>query len=358
MAGFAPGGLATGIGSLPYLEPGQALPLIFSHLPQIPHWPQLPRRGGREGFVFQFLNPLLAAGLLSIEDGRAFFDDSHPAWPERLTDFYTTYLAAEAGDEKALQAFAFPREAAAGFYAFLDYIRSHGTGEAHYFKGHLAGPLTIAFQLKNRAGRLAYYEEQLRELVVKTLAMHALWQAKTLAGAGRPAIIFVDEPAVSVYGQSNYITVTRQMIRDDLNAVFEAVRRAGALTGVHSCAAVDWSLLTGCDLDIINLDAYNFGASLFPYARELNAFLQQGGVLAWGVVPTAEEAYCEDANSLLKRLSGYWDGLCRRGVDRGLLQRQAIITPACGTGLLPGELAGRIYALNREVAHKVQKGEI
>lgn len=277
MAGFSPGGLATGVGSLPYLEPEQALPLIFSHLPQIPHWPQLPRRGGAEGFVFQFLNPLLTAGLLVMEDGRAVFDDGHPAWPERLTDFYTTYLAAEAGDEAAQQAFAFPREAAAGFYAFMEYVRGHGAGEARYFKGHLAGPLSIAFQLKNRAGRLAYYEDQLRDLVVKTLAMHALWQAKTLSGAGRPAIIFVDEPAVSVYGQSSYITVTGQMIRDDLNAIFEAIHRAGALAGVHSCAAVDWSLLTGCNLKIINLDAYNFGSSLLPYARELKDFLQRGG---------------------------------------------------------------------------------
>ena len=358
MAYFSPGGLATGVGSLPYLEPKQALALIFEYLPDIPHWPQLPRRGVREGFVFQFLNPLLHNGLIVLDGGRAFFADDHPEWASRLTGFYDTYLAAESGDADALEAFAFPPEAAAGFYAFLDYVRRRGTGSARYVKGHLAGPLTIAFQLKGAAGRPAYYDEQLRDLVVRTLALHARWQAKTLAATGLPVIIFVDEPAVSVYGQSSYITVTRGMIENDLNAIFDAVHRADALAGVHSCAAVDWSLLTGCSLDIINLDAYRFGRSLFPFAREIASFLQRGGVFAWGIVPTAEEAFDEDAGSLLALLDGLWDELGRRGVERELLRRQALITPACGTGLLSAELARRIYALTRETARRLQEGAV
>ena len=68
---FQPGGLATGIGSLPFLEPGEALELIWQYLPDIPHWPQLPQRGSSEGFVNQFLNPLVEAGLLAAEIGRA-----------------------------------------------------------------------------------------------------------------------------------------------------------------------------------------------------------------------------------------------------------------------------------------------
>ena len=305
----------------------------------------------------QFLNPLVEAGLLAAEGDRFVFDTNRPDWPERLTDFYTTYLAAESGDPGALALFAFPPAAAAGFYAFMHDLEKHGTRQARYLKGHLAGPLTIGFQLKDRQGRLAYYEDQLRDLLVKTLAMHARWQAAELSGAGLPAIIFVDEPGIRVYGQSTHITVTREMILADINAVFRAVHAAGGLAGVHSCDAIDWTVLYQSELEIVNLDVYQFGDSLLPYAKELRSYLERGGVVAWGLVPTFDKAYGEDVDSLLAKIKDLWGQLATRGVDLNLLKRQSLFTPACGTGLLEPPLARRIYQLNHQFADKFRAGE-
>ena len=47
-------GLTTGIGSLPHREAVPALDLIFKYCPQLPFWPQLPKRDIREGMVAQF----------------------------------------------------------------------------------------------------------------------------------------------------------------------------------------------------------------------------------------------------------------------------------------------------------------
>lgn len=351
---FVPRGLATGIGSLPYTATEPALALINENLPVIPHWPQLPRRGGDEGFVHQFLDPLVRLGLLEKRGDKVVFPVQHPHWAQRLTDFYTIYLEAEAGDAKALEGFSFPRTAAAGYYAFTRHLDQQGTGSARYLKGHLAGPLTIGFQLKDEQGRLAYYEDQLRDVLVKTLALHACWQALDLARFGLPVIIFVDEPGIRVYGSSSYITVTREMVLEDLNSIFAAIDTAGGMAGVHSCDAIDWSLLYEANLQIVNLDAYQFGESLIPYVPELKTYLQRGGILAWGMVPTMEEAWSEDAASLLARLEQLWSGLTSRGVDRELLIRQSMITPACGTGLLEPALAERIYRLTRELSEMVQ----
>lgn len=352
---FTPQGLATGIGSMPFTEPGAALRLIKENLPDIPHWPQLPRRGGDEGFVHQFLDPLVRMGLLEKRGDKVIFPVDNPAWPDRLTEFYSTYLAAESGDSQALGMFAFPPASAAGFYAFMEEMRANGTGPARYLKGHLAGPLTIGFQLKDERGRLAYYEDQLRDVLVKTLAMHARWQAAELGKLGLPAIIFVDEPGIRVYGSSSYITVTREMVLNDLNAIFAAIHAAGGLAGVHSCDAIDWSVLFEADLEIVNLDTYQFGDSLFPYAREMKSYLERGGVMAWGIVPTFDKAYEEDAGTLLARLENLWAELTHRGMDRQVLLRQSLITPACGTGLLEPELAERIYSLTREVSDRIRE---
>ncbi|GBF34471.1 hypothetical protein DCCM_3589 [Desulfocucumis palustris] len=352
---FSPAGLITGIGSLPFTEPQPALPLIVKNMPEAPHWPQLPRRGAREGFVFQFLTPLVNTGLISLTGDNAVFDTENPSWPEKLTDFYTVYLQAESGDEKSIDAFALPREAAAGFFAYMEYFRQNPSREALYYKGHLAGPLTIGFQLKDAGGNLAYYQEQLKDVLIKTLAMHARWQAKELASLGRPAIIFVDEPAIGACGTSTHITLTRDMVIEDLNEIFRQIHQAGALAGVHSCDAVDWSILFESSLDIINLDAYSFASSLLPFARGLKKYLENGGVMAWGIVPTSDDAYGENPSTLLARLEDIWGELGRRGIGRNLLLAQSMITPACGTGLLERELAERIYSLARQVSDRVKE---
>ncbi len=350
-----PAGLHTGIGSMPYVDPQKALDLIFGTMPEIPHWPQLPLRGTAEGFVFQFLTPLVEAGLIKLEGDKAYFDTDSEDWEGSLTRFYTIYLSAVEGDAQALEAFALPVEAASGFYAYLDYIRKNTLGQALFLKGHLAGPLTIGFNLKDPQGRFAYYNNQLRDLIVKTLAMHGHWQAKKLREQGLPVIIFIDEPGIGVYGKSDYITVTKDMIKSDLNEIFEQIHGAEASVGVHSCDAIDWSILYECDLEIVNLDVYNFSDSLLPYTSELKDFINRGGVLAQGIVPTDEKAFDETAESLLARLRILWEQLEKKGIDRTHLLSQTMITPACGTGLLNPDLAEHIHRLTQKVSTAVKE---
>jgi hypothetical protein len=117
-------GLATGIGSMPFAAPAEALAIIGRYLPAIPHWPQLPRRGTAESFVFQFLHALVDLEILTVAGDRPYFDTAHLAWPDRLTEFYTTVFAAEDGEPDALRRFASPEYAAPGFYAFLDHLKN------------------------------------------------------------------------------------------------------------------------------------------------------------------------------------------------------------------------------------------
>ncbi len=352
---FKPAGLATGIGSVPFTGAGEALSMIFSNLPEIPHWPQMPGKGPAEGFVFQFLNPLVKTGLISIEGDRFFFDTGSHRWWEGVSDFYAHYLAAVEGDRRALEFFSLPEEAASGFYAFMEHIGKNGPGEAVFFKGQLAGPLTVGFSLNDRRGMPAYYNEQLRELLVKALALSGRWQAEKLSGLGRPAIIFIDEPAVSVYGKSGYITVTREMIKKDLDEISGQIHAAGAVAGVHSCDAIDWSILCQCDIEIINLDAYSYGESLLLYTGELKEFLDRGGALALGMAPTGERAAAETVESLWQGIEKIWEGLRQGGVTAGRLPEQTMITPACGTGLLEPALAERIYRLTAEISRRLRE---
>ncbi|MDA8336408.1 MAG: hypothetical protein M0Z41_15715 [Peptococcaceae bacterium] len=342
---------ATGIGSLPYPEPGQALDLVFRTFPALPHWPQLPGRGTREGMVYQFLTPLLETGLLVIQGDKARFATSLSDWPQRLTGFYTLALAAEAGDREALEHFTMPRAAATGFYAFTEELERRGTDGLTALKGQIAGPLTAAFFLKDERGRAAYYDDQLRDLVVRTLALAARRQADMLSAFGRPVLLFIDDPGMNVFGRSSYITVTREMILEDFGRVAEAIRAGGAFPGLHSCDAVDWSIPFQLPLAVVSLDCYNYFSSLFPFSREIKDYLARGGLIAWGIVPTFGPGVGkENAATLASRLDEQLAALANRGLDIVALVNQSMVTPACGTGLLSPGRAEEIYRLTASVA--------
>ena len=83
-----PAGIATGLGSTPFIEAAPALAMIRHCVPLIPHWPQLPRRGVQEGLIFQALRCLVEIGLIHVKGDQAVFDTVAPDWPERLTEFY------------------------------------------------------------------------------------------------------------------------------------------------------------------------------------------------------------------------------------------------------------------------------
>ena len=357
---FSPEGLATGIGSLPYLDPEEALALIFTDLPDIPHWPQLPKKGRQEHFVHQFLQPLVDCGTLVAQGDQWVFNTASENSAECLTEFYTTCLPAEEGSYECRRAFVPTPEAAAGFHAFLDRAQRGGLGKAKYVKGQIVGPLTASLELKDQQGRPAYYQGDLRDMIVRTLALNARCQAAALSGFGCTPIIFVDDPAIRAYGSRLHLALGREMIIEDLNVIMSAVQSEKALAGIHSCEAVDWSLLMESQVQIISLDAYRFGNSLIPYAVQLRQFLERGGVIAWGIVPTLDDPFGESVESLHHRLNALWNEIFSKGPDRELVLRKSMITPACGTGLLTENRARRIYrltaALSRHLRGNLKRG--
>ena len=147
-------GLATGIGSFPTLTAEPALNLIFNHIPELPHWPQLPAKGSKEGLVRQYLSPLLEFGLLAESPRRSpFFLTGAEEWLELLTDFYSKVL--ENHSEETIASFGLPQDVASGFYAFLHYLQEFGVGPACCLKGQLTGPLTIGIVVTDEAGFLS-----------------------------------------------------------------------------------------------------------------------------------------------------------------------------------------------------------
>jgi hypothetical protein len=349
---FEPCCLATTIGSLPHTDVVHGTALMLENTPEVPAWVQFPKRNRYENMMIQFTEGMPAL----VQDGdRTYFSTSIDNFPEQLTSFYERYLAViEDKNSDALEYFRLSRQYAAGFSELVARLPEQiKLGRAIMLKGQVTGPFTLGTNLLDQNGRCSYYDDQLRDIIVKTIVLKALWQVVRLSEFDLPVMIFLDEPSLLGFGKQTFITISREDIIKDINEVVAAVHSHGGLVGIHCEENTDWSLLMETDLDILDFDAYDHMQAITLYPAELHAFLERGGWLGWGIVPTLdrEAAATETIPSLLARFEEGVQLLARKGFDQELLLRRALITPSCGAGgVLTEPLAERVLGLLRELS--------
>jgi hypothetical protein len=354
---FEPCCLATTIGSLPHIDVAHGTRLMFESAPEIPSWIQFPKRIFYENMIMQFTEGMPAL----VQDGdRIYFSTFVGDFVEQLTDFYERYLAAtENRNYDALDSFRLSPQYAAGFSEFMSQLPERvASGTTIMLKGQVTGPFTLGTNLLDKDGRCSYYDEQLRDVIVKTVTMKAMWQIARLSTFNLPVTIFLDEPSLLGFGKQTFLTISREDVIEDINEVAGAIHTQGGIAGVHCEANTDWSLLMESDLEILDFDAYDHLQAITLYPAELTKFLERGGCLGWGIVPTLdrEAAATETVSSLLLRFEQGIDQLVSKGFDRELLLRRALITPSCGAGgVLTEPLAEHVLNLLRQLSTMLRK---
>jgi methionine synthase II (cobalamin-independent) len=239
---------------------------------------------------------------------------------------------------------------AIAFEPFLELAK-----KSKFAKGQITGPFTLAAALTDKNGRCAIYDATLREVIVKTLALKALWQVEKIKAAGAVPIIFIDEPSVSQLGTSAFLTVSSEMVVAMIKEVSDIIKENGGLSAVHCCGKCDWAVIFDTGVDIINLDAYSFAQNLS--FCDTAAFLERGGKIAWGIVPTLDRAALEKANlphlvEIFQRDVKY---LTEKGIDEKIIIDNSLITPSCGAGALSEELAQKALRLTCELSAKLKE---
>jgi len=114
---------------------------------------------------------------------------------------------------------------------------------------------------------------------------------------------------------------------------------------MHCCGNTEWPILAEAGVDIISFDAYQFGETIAYYPEQIKKFLEDGGVLAWGIVPTSEKIKHETPDSLAKKLEERIKNLASKGIDENLIWERCLLTPSCGTGTLSVESSEKIFNL-------------
>lgn len=350
---FKPNGLPLLIGSLPMKDHDEAIGLVFEHTPQIPLWVQLP--GFREeGMIAQFLPGIPG---LAAEGGREFINTAGDGFDNEMLQFYEDYVAvSEGGADIEHSRFVLKPAEAAGFFTLLRRVESVKEAPAA-LKGQITGPITFGLGATDENRRAIFYNEQLRDAAVKLLALKAGWQVRTLSKFGCPVIVFFDEPALAGFGSSAFISITKDEVAACLNEAVDAVKAEGGLAGVHVCANTDWPLILDSRADIVSFDAYSYFDKFMLYPDAVKKFMDSGGIVAWGIVPTSnpDDIGRETAASLVSAFEERVRALEKLGIERRAILAQSLVTPSCGTGSLSLEMATRVLRLTREVSDALRR---
>jgi hypothetical protein len=342
------------IGSLPLTDHDEAMRLIAAHTPQIPLWPQLPKLP-KEGMIRQFLTGF--PGL--IDDGKRYWVDQDAAdFTGLMADFYDAYFRIK--EDSSLLAnsrFSLGNDSARGFAALLHFLNSVDDPPLT-IKGQVTGPVTTGIGLKDAHGKSIIYDDNLRDILTKLLALKARWQVTQFQRftGERPPIVFIDEPGMVSFGSSGFSGISAEMVSQAVAEVISEIQGGGGLAGIHICANGDWSPALASKADIISFDAYFYFDNFILYRSQLQRYLARGGILAWGIVPTGDPLVVEQesVDSLFAKWRQQLTRMSEFGRSELQLMHQTLIAPSCGTGSLTVEQARKVLAMTAELSQRAR----
>jgi hypothetical protein len=180
--------------------------------------------------------------------------------------------------------------------------------------------------------------------------MKAAWQVNFFKKFAKEIILFIDEPYLAAFG-SAYTSLNRAEVVEALAEFTAGIKSPGVLLGVHCCGNTDWSIFTDVPyIDIINFDAFGYQDKFVLYADNLKGFLERGGMICWGIVPTQEFEPSLAPGLLIKKIEEGFKRLSDHGIARELLARGLMLSPACGLGALDPAKTQGIFKLLSETA--------
>lgn len=330
-----PPACVTGIGSLPFTDPEEAVSFVAEQCPILPFWPQLPRRSALERALEQTLSPL---GEFFTPRGEG---PGYALRPGRLDEALEQMRSGPAILEPA---------SASGLFAFDLALRAGLFLDAVAVKGQTLGPLTLSEYLYENEIPFSATPDRVRAAGAH-VARLALWQIRLLSRAsGKPVVFFLDEPGLSTQGD-RIIRSEGAYLVEAIARVLEATRKAGALAGLHCCAPFPLKILKTAAPDLVSFDA---GIALDKFFSEppAQSFMQDGGYVAYGLVPTLSDDGRPEAQAVFDRWLAALEGAAP-GASPVPLIRRSLVTAACGLGLVEPDWARRSFELAQGVSKRL-----
>ncbi len=329
--------LTTAMGILPHVDPEAALRLALSL--NIPFWPQLPRLSFYEDMYTQVSEHLPGIKLdfnakvirFNVND----FYEELPAYIENWEDPDYFHLSPQ--------------------YARV-YRRFLAEDLAAYpaIRGQSIGPVSYGLKIIDEKQAPIIYNDEVRGFLYDFIAKKIQAQYRDLVAKNIRAFVWIDEPGLELV----FMAVTGYSSERAWEDYRHFLAMLPGPKGVHLCGNPDWSFLLGLELDIISLDALQWGHIFTRYTGEVKEFLQKGGIISWGITPTlTEEVEKVTIEKLVAQLENLWDYLNGQGISKETIITQAWLAPArcCLVNADGTASVEKSFRLLKEVAGVIRK---
>lgn len=300
--------LTTAMAILPHDEVEAALQLALTL--DIPFWPQLPHVSYYEDMYVQAAEHFPGIILLP-EQNSLRFDTG------RFYEELSTML--EHWEDLAY--FDISPTYSVVYHRFLALDLSGYPA----IRGQLEGPVSFGLKILDENDRPLIFNDEVRPVLMDFMARRAQAQLTHLQTRHPGAFMFIDEPGLQ-FIFSSMSGYTDTMAKGDLDRFFAQIDRP---RGIHLCGNPDWQFLLQRDLDILSMDIYTNAEVFRCYGKDIKRFLERGGVLSWGIVPTGFEAFTQESQDhLIDLLEGIWRTLQEAGIALEQILGQSLLGPA------------------------------
>ncbi len=297
------------MGIMPHTSIDDAMELALSL--DIPFWPQLPRTSFYQD-MFAQTSQNFPGIAVDIKSHRLSFS----------TDRFYRELLGYSRKIEDNTAFALTGKYAGVYERFMhENLQGY-----HAVRGQIAGPISLGFNVLDESRRPIIYNDEVKAILFDFIQKKLNNQYRELRERNPNAFVWLDEPGLSYVFSGMYGYHDRQA-KDDY------VRLLGGIEGpkgLHLCPNVNLPYLLQLGIDILSFDAYQLGSMPTEYARAAAEFIRGGGIICWGITPTAATVLVgETPETLTSRLVDYWKVISQvSGLSLKEIAGQALVAPA------------------------------
>ena len=299
----------TAMGIMPHRDIDRALKLTLSL--DIPFWPQLPHVSFYEDMYAQFSQHF--PGIIVDEENRKlYFDFSR----------FEKELAEYSQKMEYPETFALSKQYSVVYHRFFaenlsDYIA---------IRGQLIGPVSFGFRVIDENNRPIIYNDNVKTILFDFIGRKINAQYRELKEKNKNAFVWLDEPGLSwiFSGLSGYSDIQAKNDYQSFLSGLESIR------ALHLCANVNLPYLLEMGTELLSFDAFQMNLMPKGYAASVAKFINRGGIICWGIVPTdSDNLSTQTPQSLANLLIEYWKVVSENtGLPLELIAEQALIAPA------------------------------
>ena len=300
--------LTTAMAVMPHRDVDRALEVALSL--DIPFWPQLPLVSYYEDMYVQ-ASEHFPGIILDLEKQRLRFSTEK---------FIAEFEEAMAHFDEP-EYFDISEQYSVVYHRFLQMDFSQRPA----IRGQIEGPISFGFNVVDQDDRPILFNDTVRPFLLEFMAKRVNVQLQRLKNLNPNAFMFVDEPGLQ-FLFSALAGYSDLAAKGDMENFFAMIERP---RGVHLCGNPDWDFLLGLDMDVLSMDVYSNGEVFTHYGLSIKKFLDRGGRLVWGIVPSNVEPFEEEnLDTLEQRLGDIWTVLDKKGIDREFLLSRSMLSPA------------------------------